>query len=319
MAAASSATRTEGCTAMSINIGYFASESLLNFRRNWVMSLGAVITIYLSLLLVGVFLATGVMVDDVVKDVESKVSIQIFIKDGAPTADVDALQQSMLSDPLIKKVDYTSKEKALENFKADMKESPEIVEQLAGNPLPASLDVQMKDPRQVESMVAKIKASPLFTKIADRPNTPDASLKYGKSTVKQLFAFTQVVRWIEVAFVLMLSAVSLIFINNTIRLAIYARRKEIGIMRLVGASNWFIRTPFLLEGILQALIGAGLAILSVVGLQAAILPRIGSTLSFLRLSMNNQAMAQISLALVLAGIFIGLIGSSLALRRYLKV
>jgi cell division transport system permease protein len=168
-------------------------------------------------------------------------------------------------------------------------------------------------------MVAKIKASPLFTKIADRPNTPDASLKYGKATVKKLFAFTQVVRWIEVAFVLMLAVVSLIFINNTIRLAIYARRKEIGIMRLVGASNWFIRTPFLLEGVLQALIGAALAILSVAGLQAAIMPRLGETLPFLSVSINNQAMAQISLALVLAGVFIGLIGSSLALRRYLKV
>jgi cell division transport system permease protein len=304
---------------MSINIGYFASESLLNFRRNWVMSLGAVITIYLSLLLVGVFLATGVIINGVVKSVESKVSVQVFIKDGAPTSDVDALQQSLLADPSVASVQYTSKEKALQKFREDMKQSPEIVEQLEGNPLPASLDVTLKDPRQVETTVAKIKASPLFLKIADRPNNPEDSLKYGQKTVKRLFAVTQVIRWIEVAFVLMLAAVSLIFISNTIRLAIYARRKEIGIMRLVGASNWFIRTPFLLEGVLQALIGALLAILSVAGLQAAIMPRLGEIVPFLGVSMNGQAMAQISLALVLAGIFIGLLGSSLALRRYLKV
>jgi cell division transport system permease protein len=304
---------------MSINVGYFVSESIQNFRRNWVMTLGAVITIYLSLLLVGVFLATGVIINSVVKSVEEKVTIQVFIKDGAATGDVNSLQQALLSDPLVGGVEYTSKEKALEKFKQDMKQSPEIIQQLEGNPLPASLDVTLKDPRQVQAMVDKIKANPLFLKIADRPDNPEESLKYGQQVVKKLFAFTQVVRWIEIAFVIMLGAVSLIFINNTIRLAIYARRKEIGIMRLVGASNWFIRTPFLLEGVFQALIGAALAILSVAGLQAAIMPRLGEALPFLPVTMNGQATAQIALILIIAGVFIGLLGSGLALRRYLKV
>jgi cell division transport system permease protein len=304
---------------MSINIGYFVSESIQNFRRNWVMTLGAVITIYLSLLLVGVFLATGVIINSVVKSVEEKVTIQIFIKDGAATADVNSLQQSLLSDPAVAGVQYTSKEKALEKFKQDMKQSPEIIQQLEGNPLPASLDVTLKDPRQVQAMVDKIKVNALFLKIADRPDNPEESLKYGQQVVKKLFAFTQVVRWIEIAFVVMLGAVSLIFINNTIRLAIYARRKEIGIMRLVGASNWFIRTPFLLEGVFQALIGAALAILSVAGLQAAIMPRLGDALPFLPVNMTGQATAQIAVILVAAGVFIGLLGSGFALRRYLKV
>ena len=304
---------------MSINLGYFARESVQNFRRNWVMSLGAVVTIYLSLLLVGVFLATGVIVNGVVKSVEDKVTIQVFIKDGAATADVNALQQSLISDPLVQGVEYTTKEQALAKFKKDMAQSPEIVQQLEGNPLPASLDVTLKDPRTVEEMVAKIKANPTFTKIADRPDDPEQSLKYGQQIVRKLFAFTQVVRWIEIAFVIMLAAVSLIFINNTIRLAIYARRKEIGIMRLVGASNWFIRTPFLLEGVFQALIGAALAILSVTALQAAIMPRLTDALPFLQVSMTGASTFQISLTLVLAGVFIGLLGSALALRRYLKV
>ena len=304
---------------MSINIGYFASESIQNFRRNWVMSLGAVITIYLSLLLVGVFLAASFMVGTIVASVENKVSIQIFLKDGAATNDVNALQQSLVANPLVQGVQYTSKDKALEKFKQDMKQSPEIVQQLEGNPLPASLDVTLKNPHDVMAVVSQIKVNPLFLKIADRPDNPEESLKYGQQVVTQLFAFTQVVRWIEVAFVLMLAVVSLIFINNTIRLAIYARRKEIGIMRLVGASNWFIRTPFLLEGVFQALIGALLAILTVIGLQAAIMPRLGQALPFLPVSMSGSATAQIALALVLAGVFIGLLGSGFALRRYLKV
>jgi cell division transport system permease protein len=305
---------------MSINIGYFVSESIQNFRRNWVMTLGAVITIYLSLLLVGVFLATGFIINSVVKSVEDKVTIQIFLKDGAATTDVNALQTALLGDTAnVAGVQYTSKDAALQKFKQDMKQSPEIIQQLEGNPLPASLDVTLKDPREVQAMVDKIKVNPLFLKVADRPDNPEESLKYGQQVVKKLFAFTQVVRWIEIAFVFMLGAVSLIFINNTIRLAIYARRKEIGIMRLVGASNWFIRTPFLLEGVFQALIGASLAILSVAGLQAAIMPRLGDALPFLPVSMTGEATAQIALVLILAGVFIGLLGSGFALRRYLKV
>ena len=304
---------------MSINVGYFASESIQNFRRNWVMSLGAIITIYLSLLLVGVFLATGVIVSSVVKSVEDKVSVQIFLKDGASTTDISSLQQWLVSSPLVQNVGYTTKAQALEKFRQDMKQSPQIIEQLPGNVLPASLDVTLKDTRQVEALVAQIQANPVFPKVADRPDNPAASLKYGKEEVRKLFAVTQVIRWGEITFVIMLAAVSLIFINNTFRLAIYARRKEIGIMRLVGASNWFIRTPFLLEGVLQALVGAAFAILTIVGLEAAIMPRIGAALPFLPVAASNGAMAQIALTLVLAGVFIGLLGSGFALRRYLKV
>lgn len=304
---------------MSINAGYFVKESFSNFQRNWVMSLGAVITIFLSLLLVGVFLSFGVVVNSIVQGVEDKVTIQVFLKDGAATADVNALQEQMLGDALVSGVDYTSKDEALAKFREEMKGTPEIIEQLEGNPLPASLDVTLKDPRTVEDMVSKIKKNPLFIKVADRPDNPEESLKYGQQIVNKLFAFTRVLRIIMAVFVIMLGTVSLIFMNNTIRLAIYARRKEIGIMRLVGASNWFIRTPFLMEGVLQALIGAGLAIAFLVGLQALILPRVSDALPFMAVSLSGGQLTQISVSLVVAGILVGLIGSGLAMRRYLRV
>ncbi|MDH4140358.1 MAG: permease-like cell division protein FtsX [Coriobacteriia bacterium] len=304
---------------MTISIGYFLRESVINFRRNWIMSLGAVITIYLSLLLVGVSFATGYVVTEIVKDVESKVEIQIFLKDGFAEEDMLELQQFLSSDPLVEAVNYTSKEEALAKFKEDMKESPEIIEQMEGNPLPASLDVKLIDAREVEVVVAKIKGNPTFPQVADKPDNPEESLKYAKQIVNRLFALTRVVRTVEVVFIGMLAIVSLIFINNTIRLAIYARRKEIGIMRLVGASNWFIRTPFLLEGVFQALIGAALAIGTIVVLERAIMPRLREVLAFLDLGLSGSVMVQISLILIGGGILIGLIGSGLALRRYLKV
>jgi len=304
---------------MAINFGYFARESIQNFRRNWVMSLGAVITIYLSLLLVGVSIAVGVIATEIVQSVEDKVTVQIFLADGAKTEDVQALQAWIKSDALVATVEYTSKDDALTKFKEDMASSPEIIEQIETNPLPASLDVTLKDPRNVEALVVKIQANELFLKVADRPDDPQESLKYGQQIVDKLFAVTRIVRTVLIVFITMLAVVSLIFINNTIRLAIYARRKEIGIMRLVGASNWFIRTPFLLEGVIQSLIGALLAILSIVAIQAAVLPRLAEAAPFLPVDLASGTMVQLSLILIVAGMIIGLLGSGLALRRYLKV
>jgi cell division transport system permease protein len=314
---------------MSINVGYFVRESVQNFRRNWVMTLGAVITIYLSLLLVGVFFAAGAIVNNVVRSVEDKVTIQVFLKDGSASVDVTALQNKLLANPLVGvesqdeknrgAVSYTSKDDAMAKFKKEMASSPEILDQLESNPLPASLDIKLADAHNVEALAAEIKADPLFLKVAENPGKPEESLKYGQQIVKKLFAFTRVIRIMGVAIIAMLAVVSLIFINNTIRLAIYARRKEIGIMRLVGASNWFIRMPFLLEGVLQALIGAALAILSVMGLQALVMPRLGELVSFLPVTTGAGTTVQIAATLVFAGVAIGLLGSGFALRRYLKV
>jgi cell division transport system permease protein len=168
-------------------------------------------------------------------------------------------------------------------------------------------------------MVAKIKANPVFPKIIKFPEDPEKDLRYGQKVIKQLFAFTQAARIVESVFIIMLAIVSLIFINNTIRLAIYARRKEIGIMRLVGASNWFIRTPFLLEGVIQGVLGALLAILTLSLVAWAILPNLVNTLKFLPIGLSPAALGQISLILILAGGLIGLVGSALAMRRYLRV
>ncbi|MGB4442504.1 MAG: permease-like cell division protein FtsX [Coriobacteriia bacterium] len=305
---------------MAINFGYFAKESVTSFKRNWVMSLGAIITIYLSLLLVGVSVGSGFLLGQVVQSVEEKVSIRVYLKDGAATEDVDALQQELLANPEVATVTYTSKEQALEDFKNTMvADSPEIVEQLEGNPLPASLDVDLKDPRNVMIVVDAIKASPSFAAVADRPDDPEKSLKYGQQIVNQLFAFTSILRTVSLVFVALLGVISLIFISNAIRLAIYARRKEIGIMRLVGASNWFIRTPFLMEGVIQSLVGAGLAIGSLALVWLYVLPAAKESLPFLPLTLTGAAAAQVSLILIVAGIVIGLIGSGLAMRRYLKV
>jgi cell division transport system permease protein len=305
---------------MAINPGYFVRETWSSFRRNWVMSLVAVSIIYISLLLVGAFFLTSSVLNTIVSSFEAKVSIQVFLKDGALPADVETLQADIQKMANVKSITYVTKAQALDRFKARTKNSPQLVEQLRGNPLPASIEVALVDPRQVQSVVNLIVKDPTLAKVVKNPSDPTASdIRYGQNVVENLFKATGIVRIFAAAFLILLLVVSLILIGNTIRLAIYSRRREIGIMRLVGASNWFIRTPFLLEGVLQSLIGSILALLTLIAAQAFIVPWLQSNLKFLPVSIGGVTVAQLAALLILSGIGIGLLGSGSAVRRYLKV
>ena len=188
---------------------------------------------------------------------------------------------------------------ALENFSNSMTTNPEIIEQLDGtNPLPASIDVSLADPQKVDEIAAAIEADETFRSICDEPDNPADSLKYGQKTVDRLFSVTKYVRYLGVALVLLLVFIALVFINNTIRLAIMARRKEIAIMRLVGASNGFIRGPFLMEGALHALIGSLLAVGVLQVLRMYGIPKLQSALSFLSLDVSGNTYIMIYIVLV---------------------
>ena len=223
---------------------YFFKESLTGFTRNLSTTLGSIITIFLSLLIIGIFLVGGLIVDNTVKSVEDKVSITAYVSDDAEQSDIDTVMKAIEKMDGVQSVGFTTKDEALQNFSNSMSSS-EIVEQLDGmNPLPASIDVELADPQMVEGIASQIEANSTFAKIADEDNPAD-SIKYGQSSVKRLFELTSYIRYIGVALIALLIFIALVFINNTIRLAILARRKEIAIMRLVGASNGFIRGPFL--------------------------------------------------------------------------
>jgi len=298
------------------SILYFIKEALINSKKNFSTTLGAVLTIFLSLLVIGVFLVASLIIDKIIQSVESQVTITIWLSDDAVQGDVDSLQSYIQSLPEVSEIEFTSKEEAIEKYKE--MSSAEIVEQLGDNPLPASLDVSLADPEQVEAVVEQIKSQDTFARVIDRPDNPEESLRYGQKIIKQLFATAEIIRYVSIALVALLAFVALIFINNTIRLAILARRKEIAIMRLVGASNGFIRGPFLMEGALQAIVGAGLASGSVALISHYLLPQVTQTISWLPIDFTGMQLWQIYLMLFAVGLVIGLFGSAWAMRRYLK-
>lgn len=305
---------------MSINIGYFISEAGQSFRRNLMMTVGSIVTSFLSLLIIGTVLVGGAAVDSFARDVEAKVTLQILIRQDSEQADIDALTQTLQANPEVKSVGFTTKEQALENFKGTLGSNEALIAGLEeSNPLPPSIDVELHDPKQVTVLADQVLSNPTFLKIADVPDNPASSLKYGQQIVERLFAVTRIMRYVGIALVALLSVIAVVFINNTIRLAIYARRREIGIMRLVGASNGFIRAPFLIEGALQAFIGALLAVAVVALVVNVGIPSLAESLPWFQIGIPRSTELRIDLILILSGVIIGLIGSTLAMRRYLRV
>lgn len=299
---------------------YFLKESLTGFTRNLSTALGSIVTIFLSLLIIGIFLIGGFIVENVVSSVEDKVSISVWLSDDASDSDITTLQNYIQGLEGVESVGFTTKDQALENFRNSMTSNPEIVDQLDGqNPLPASIEVELADPQMVETIAGQIRENATFQSICDNPADPADSLKYGQKSVKRLFDLTNYIRYIGIALIALLIFIAMVFINNTIRLAILARRKEIAIMRLVGASNGFIRGPFLMEGALHAIIGSLLAVGSLELLRSLVFPKISSALVWLPLDLGGSTTFMIYAILVVAGLAIGLLGSALAMRRYLKV
>ena len=298
---------------------YFFKESLTGFSRNLGTTLGSIVTIFLSLLIIGIFLVGGSIVNNIMASVESQVSITAYISDDAEDESIEAVMAAIETWDEVESVDFTTKDEALASFQESMG-SDDIIDQLDGqNPLPASIDIELSDPELVETVAERLASDTSFQEICDNPDDPSDSVKYGASSVERLFELTKYVRYVGVALIALLIFVALIFINNTIRLAILARRKEISIMRLVGASNGFIRGPFLMEAALHAVIGSLLAIGSLEIVRRFLLPRVSDALMWLPVTLSKTVYIEIYGALIVAGLLIAAIGAFFAMRRYLKV
>lgn len=311
------------------NLGYSVKEAFRHFFRNWTTSFGAVVTIFLSLFIIGLFIIGSVLINSAIGSVEDQVTIQAYISDEAPDEDVQSYRRKLENMDNVKNVEFVSKEQALEEYSSSISSSADVtMSALDGqNPLPRSYRIEMEDPSQVEGMADKIKADPDFRKIVDVANSEvedkDAdvaeNVRFGQEEVARLFQLTDYIRIAAVVLVALLTFVAFIFINNTIRLSITARRREIAIMRLVGASNGFIRGPFVTEGVLQALFGSLFALGALELIRNLVIPKVSMSLSWMSFVVPTEVYLATYGALVLIGVLIGLFGSAIAMRRYLRV
>lgn len=294
---------------MSINsLKYILNVVFKSIRRNFWLSLASVLTVMVSLVILGASAFFLVNANNMAKDFESQLEIAVFTQDKLSQAEVQSLQKQIEGMDGVAAVELVPKEQALKDFSQSMGSS-NLVSDLGGtNPFPDKLTVKTADPQQVKTVADQIQGLKGVEKV-----------RYGQGVVDKLLSFTRWLRWIGVGIVLAFAVASLVLISLNIKMNVFSRRREIQIMKLVGASNSFIRWPFLIEGMFLGLIGGLLAIL-LVGLGYQWLAGyIRSTLTFMPVVQDSYLISQILSVLLFVGMALGAMGSAISLRKFLKV
>jgi cell division transport system permease protein len=286
------------------------AEALRSIGANVSTTVASALSVLIGMFLIGVFIGLGTWLVSWSDAKKRELAVHVYIADEATAKQVNALRVKLESDPRVKPdgIEFCSKECALAIMR---KRNPELTANLASNPLPASFDVVPKRGEDTEAIALRVQALKLKLPAVDE-------VRYGKEVSQRIL---QIARGIQVVFgiiVIILLAASTVLIANTIRLSIFARRREIEVMKLVGATNWYVRGPFMLEGLLTGLAGSVAAVLLLfIGREIAV-PQI---LGHIQDDPDVQAMAFTWTAaiLIMGGLAIGAVGSGLTLRRFLRI
>jgi cell division transport system permease protein len=304
--------------------GFFFSEALGSLRRNWVITLAAVLTVFISMAILGLVLVINQNLNSGATSLKNRVEIEVFISDNAPQAQVNALEAKIKALPQLKSYQFISKEQALQEFRNRLgSDADQILANLVGNPLPASYRIYVKDANTVDAVAKQFFNDPAVDNSA--PGKHDG-VRYAQATVRRMLGTINLVTkgmWIGTA---LFAVAGILLISTTVRLSIFARRNEIEIMRLVGATNWFIRWPFMLEGFMTGLVGSVFAAIAIWVVNLTVFNWIkSSAISFLKVELYPMWFKDgwwplgLLPTLVVIGAVLGSLGSAVALRRYLRV
>jgi cell division transport system permease protein len=295
-------------------------EGTKNVVRNGWMSFASISSISISLLILGVFLLLVVNVNYMGKQIENQVEIRVFLQLGTSELSINAIQNSIAGMPQVSKVIFVSKAEGLKSMREKMSKSDQAsLEGLDGdnNPLNDSFTVEVADPHQVSIVAAQIKELNL-----GKSPEPIVKVNYGQDTVLKLFNATRIVNYVGLGLVIGLGLTSMFLISNTIKLTIMARNREIKIMKLVGATNNFIRWPFFIEGALLGFIGSAIPVaLLFYGYWKLLnwLQPDETSLLLLKFKPFAEISYVLSFFLLAVGIIIGIWGSTISVRKFLKV
>lgn len=287
-------------------IAFFASEVWRSFTRNVLMQITAIGTVAVTIVLLGSFLFARQTLSALGEDQVSKILVSVFLKDGVSADDAHKLAKTIGADPRVRSVAYVSREQGLREMSQRLKGQMDT-SLLTSNPLPISLRVRAVDGTKVKAIATTIQKMPGV-----------AVVSYGQDAVTKLLQISAVLGRIGLVIVGVLVFTAAIIISNTIRLTVFARRREIAIMQLVGASSTYVRMPFVCEGIISGLLGALLAVVLLAIAKLELLPKIGAELPFVPLRVAHANDLMLALQLLAVGAVVGCVASWLSVSRYLR-
>lgn len=291
------------------NIGYYWTEAFKSLYRNSWLCLAAVGTIIVSLLILGSSVLLVLNVNQLADRVESGVEISVFIEDDVEEEELESLGQQIEYLGGVKSVEFISRDRALEEFKESFGEQKEALIGLEeNNTLPNSYRVKTLSTGLVPEVAGKIEKLDGVEKV-----------RYGQGVVEKLMTVSHWVRTTGLVVVVLLGTAAVFLIATTIRLSVYARRREIGIMKVIGATNWFVRMPFILEGMILGLLGGLIAAGIIYFGYNSLVVRVNSTLSFIQLINEPEIIYYTLGGLAGLGLLLGILGSAVSVRRFLNV
>jgi cell division transport system permease protein len=299
-------------------IFFFTGEALRAMRRNVAPTTAAVVTTVLTAILIGVLVPIFQTTQSKSAEVRSQLELRVFLFDDATRGEINSLQTEIQAIPNVKEVDFLSKADALAEFRRDYgQENRDVLKELRGNPLPANFIVKPDDAADLDAIRAAIQPpnesgkptyiSPIVQQVDNR-----------QATANKIEEVTGALKLVLTVITALLIGASLLLIGNTIRLSIYTRRREIEVMRLVGATRWFIRWPFMIEGVVVGVLGGAIAIIVLWIGKVTVVDPLSDSFALMQ-AQDSMSFVVLGACLFAAAILVSAVGSGITLRRFLKI
>jgi cell division transport system permease protein len=296
-----------------MKVGFFLREALRSMRRSAAPSFAALATVLVTMLVLGVFIPIVQATNGAANSVRGRVEVDVYMNTNATAADDQRVQHELLGLPHVKSVQFVSKQQA---YQQQSSQNEQAYQLLGSNPLPDTFHVIPDNPSNVLAVHSEIAGS--GSGGGGLIDTSIATVSNKQSDTQKILEVTNLVTITAAVLTVLLALASILLIANTIRLSLYARRREVEVMKLVGATDWFIRLPFVIEGVIVGAAGALLAVAVLGVTKIAVLDPLASSWGLIA-APRTIGFTGLVIVLLAAGTFVSALGSGLSLRRFLRV
>jgi cell division transport system permease protein len=300
-----------------VKIGFFLREALRALKKNAAPSLAAFATVLITTLVLGVFIPVVRAATAKTNEARNKIELEVFLHDDATRGEVTELGKRISAIPHVERADFVSKAEALRILRTRLGAKSDIVNDLPGNPLPRSYRIKLDDPGNVD--LVKSSLQPTGADGKPRPISPAVDeIKDREDDTNKILSATSTIKILLAGLAALLVAASVLLVANTIRLSVFSRRREVEVMKLVGATNWFIRWPFVIEGVIVGFLGGTAAVLLLWLAKETVVDPLSDRFALIAAPQTIEFKLLVVLLLAAAAA-VSAMGSGLTLRRFLRV